>query len=205
MRLSVYFALVLVGVRLVPSVSADLIVGLVLVDVNTGNDIGNLGDGAEAPVNMELSVRADTVSGVKNVEFTYEGTTKNDPKPPFAMNGNKGSDYKSVSYLSTQGEKYVEVTAYKDDISETMSLHFWVGPAPGPTSVPSFSPSSEPSTAPTGKPSTSHAPSPGPIPPSAPGTCPDIPQVTGTFHAKVNQISSYLTFNIFCSIIFSYR
>jgi hypothetical protein len=130
MRLSTYLVSFLMGVCFVPSFSAaDLITGFVLVNAYTDQDIGPLSNGGEAPANMKLSVRADTVAGVNKVEFKYQDVIHTENHAFWAMAGNIGPNYNPVSYLETPGEKNVNVTAYKDGISETMILQFWVGEA----------------------------------------------------------------------------
>lgn len=84
----------------------------VLVDTTDGSDIGEVGqrdfvDLAWAGPN--LSIRAETTEDVQSVRFTTgeDGFSNTEKVAPFALEGNRGSVYFPVEYLSYPGGKSV--------------------------------------------------------------------------------------------------
>lgn len=98
-----------------PVAPAGLITGFTLIDTNTGMAIGPVGQRDSfslSQVGTALSLQAETSGTIKTVTFTTrEGDfSHTESVAPYAMDGNIGSTFSPVDYLSFAGVKVVFAT-----------------------------------------------------------------------------------------------
>lgn len=142
------------------------ITGLILVNADTGQDIGPLTSGATLNLatlpTRNLSVRATASRDTQSVKFRLDGgRSRTENYAPYSLFGDGGGDF--TGWTPATGSHSLTATAYTRDnaggSSKAMSLAFKVvdqSAKPQPTPQPNPEPGPQPS------------PPPGPVDPAAP-------------------------------------
>ncbi len=136
------------------------VTALVLVNADTGKDIGVLKNGAVVNLatlpTRRLSIRAGASGDTESLKFRLDGKSHTENIAPYALAGNDGNDYES--WTPKTGSHQLSATAYTRDnargSSKQVALTFKVvderlNPEPNPQPQPKPEPQPQPQPQPT--------------------------------------------------------